>query len=121
MNPSFVHGMIFEEGSISADDLHRLSGSILGGGEAGQHGANLTTGGHGRLGHAGFVQTLRLQRFVLVGHSMGGAIAGVYAAEHPEHVAELALVDAFGLKATPNELAREVQAGNGGRAWQEAG
>nr|WP_189441807.1 alpha/beta fold hydrolase [Rhodanobacter panaciterrae] len=59
----------------------------------------------------GFVQTLRLQRFVLVGHSMGGAIAGVYAAEHPEHVAELALVDAFGLQATPNALAREVLAG----------
>src|SRR6185312_4075249 len=33
-----------------------------------------------------FVQALRLQRFVLVGHSMGGAIAGVYAAGHPEHV-----------------------------------
>lgn len=58
-----------------------------------------------------FVQTLRLQRFVLVGHSMGGAIAGVYASEHPEHVAELALVDAFGLKATPNAFDREVQAG----------
>jgi Predicted hydrolases or acyltransferases (alpha/beta hydrolase superfamily) len=45
-----------------------------------------------------FVQALGLQRFVLVGHSLGGAIAGVYAAEHPGHVAELALVDAFGLK-----------------------
>lgn len=58
-----------------------------------------------------FVQTLRLRRFVLVGHSMGGAIAGVYASEHPEHVAELALVDAFGLKATPNAFDREMQAG----------
>jgi abhydrolase domain-containing protein 6 len=48
----------------------------------------------------GFVQTLGQQRFVLVGHSMGGAIAGVYATQHPEHVAELALVDAFGLKYT---------------------
>lgn len=59
----------------------------------------------------GFVQTLRLQRFVLVGHSTGGAIAGVYASEHPEHVAELALVDATGLKATPNTFDREVRAG----------
>lgn len=59
----------------------------------------------------GFVQTLRLQRFVLVGHSMGGAIAGVYASEHPEHVAELALVDAFGLKAKENAFTREVEAG----------
>ena len=58
-----------------------------------------------------FVQTLRLQRFVLVGHSMGGAIASVYASDHPEHVAELALVDAFGLKATPNAFDRAAQAG----------
>ncbi|MEP7185230.1 MAG: alpha/beta fold hydrolase [Rhodanobacter sp.] len=59
----------------------------------------------------GFVQTLGLQRFVLVGHSMGGAIAGVYASEHPRHVAELALVDAFGLKAKGNAYSREVKAG----------
>lgn len=59
----------------------------------------------------GFVQTLGLQRFVLVGHSMGGAIAGVYATEHPQHVAELALVDAFGLKAKENAFTREVAAG----------
>jgi pimeloyl-ACP methyl ester carboxylesterase len=58
-----------------------------------------------------FVQTLRLQRFVLVGHSTGGAIAGVYASEHPEHVAELALVDATGLKSTPSAFDREVEAG----------
>ena len=59
-----------------------------------------------------FVQALHLRRFVLVGHSMGGAIAGVYAAAHPEHVAELALVDAFGLKADPNAFDRQVLAGN---------
>jgi len=59
----------------------------------------------------GFVQTLQLQRFVLAGHSMGGAIAGAYASEHPEHVAELALIDAFGLKATPNAFEREAKAG----------
>ena len=53
-----------------------------------------------------WVQTLRLQRFVLIGHSMGGAVAGVYAAEHPEHVIELALVDAFGLKYDENAFVR---------------
>jgi abhydrolase domain-containing protein 6 len=58
-----------------------------------------------------FVQTLRLQQFVLVGHSMGGAIAAVYASEHPEHVAELALVDSFGLEAKPNAFTREAAAG----------
>lgn len=45
----------------------------------------------------GFVQSLHLQRFVLVGHGTGGAIAALYASEHPEHVAGLALFDAFGL------------------------
>jgi abhydrolase domain-containing protein 6 len=58
-----------------------------------------------------FVQALGLQRFVLVGHSVGGAVAGVYASEHPEHVAELALLDSFGLKATPNAFDRAALAG----------
>ena len=59
-----------------------------------------------------FVQALHLRRFVLVGHSMGGGIAAVYAAAHPEHVGELALVDAFGLKAKPNAFDRQVLAGD---------
>jgi abhydrolase domain-containing protein 6 len=58
-----------------------------------------------------FVETLQLQRFILVGHSLGGAIAGVYAAEHPEHVSELALIDSFGLKYKENAFAREAMAG----------
>lgn len=58
-----------------------------------------------------FVQTLQLQRFILVGHSLGGAIAGVYAAGHPEHVSELALVDSFGLKYKQNAFTREAMAG----------
>ncbi|MFC5742497.1 alpha/beta fold hydrolase [Dyella tabacisoli] len=58
-----------------------------------------------------FVDALRLQRFVLVGHSLGGAIAGVYSADHPEHVAELALVDSFGLKVDENDFSRTVMAG----------
>ena len=58
-----------------------------------------------------FVQALHLRPFVLVGHSMGGAIAGVYAAAHPEHVRELVLMDAFGLKATPNAFDRQALAG----------
>jgi len=58
-----------------------------------------------------FLAALDLQRFVLVGHSMGGAIAGVYAAEHPQGVAALALVDAYGLKAEPNDFDRAIEAG----------
>ncbi len=58
-----------------------------------------------------FVQALHLGHFLLVGHSMGGAIAGVYAAEHPGHVAELALIDSLGLKATENAFDRAVLGG----------
>ncbi|WP_426662055.1 alpha/beta fold hydrolase [Rhodanobacter aciditrophus] len=58
-----------------------------------------------------FVQALGLGRFLLAGHSMGGAIAGVYAAEHPRHVGELALLDAFGLKFKQNAFVRESLAG----------
>lgn len=46
----------------------------------------------------GFVQALGLQRFVLAGHSTGGAVAAIYAAGHDDHVAGLALVDAYGLQ-----------------------
>lgn len=60
---------------------------------------------------ATFVQQLKLQRFVLVGHSLGGAIAGVYAADHPQQVGELALLDSFGLKAAPSALDRDALAG----------
>ena len=58
-----------------------------------------------------FVNALRLQRFVLVGHSMGGAIAGVYAAAHPERVGELALMSSFGLQMKPNDFSREALTG----------
>ena len=58
-----------------------------------------------------FVQALRLPRILLVGHGTGGAIAGVYAADHADRVAGLALLDAFGLKARENAFDRELQAG----------
>ncbi|RUL73710.1 alpha/beta fold hydrolase [Dyella choica] len=58
-----------------------------------------------------FVQTLHLQHALIVGHSMGGAIAGVYAAEHPQDVAQLALVDAFGLQFKENAFAKEAMGG----------
>jgi pimeloyl-ACP methyl ester carboxylesterase len=58
-----------------------------------------------------FIQTLHLQHSLIVGHSMGGAVAGVYAAEHPQDVAELALIDSFGLKFKENEFAKEAMGG----------
>jgi pimeloyl-ACP methyl ester carboxylesterase len=45
---------------------------------------------------ATMVDSLGLERFVLVGHSMGGGAAVVYAGAHPERVAGLLLVDPIG-------------------------
>jgi len=39
---------------------------------------------------------MRLGRFDLVGHSLGGAAAGLFALDHPERVGRLVLVDAAG-------------------------
>ena len=60
---------------------------------------------------AGFVQALRIKHFGLVGHSMGGAIAGVYAAHHPQQVFGLALLDSAGLPFKLNAFAKQVLAG----------
>jgi pimeloyl-ACP methyl ester carboxylesterase len=48
---------------------------------------------YARYLHA-FVQALDLPPFVLVGHSLGGAVAQVYATEHPETLLGLVLVAA---------------------------
>jgi pimeloyl-ACP methyl ester carboxylesterase len=45
---------------------------------------------------AAAVDDLALQRFVLVGHSMGGLVAVAYADQHPERVAALLLLDPAG-------------------------
>jgi len=56
-----------------------------------------------------FVQALGLQRIDLGGNSMGGGIAMSYAAQHPQDVASLWLIDCAGIaEAPPSELARIV-------------
>lgn len=45
---------------------------------------------------AAVVNSLGLQQFVLVGHSMGGGVALIYAGDHPDRVAGLLLVDPIG-------------------------
>jgi len=42
------------------------------------------------------VDRLGIERFILVGHSMGGSVAGAYAGAYPERVAGLLLVDPSG-------------------------
>lgn len=42
------------------------------------------------------VNQLGIERFILVGHSMGGSVAGAYAGVYPERVAGLLLVDPSG-------------------------
>lgn len=58
-----------------------------------------------------FAAAVGAQRFLLVGQSMGGAIAGVYAEQHPERVASLVLMSSLGLTFKDNDFTREVKAG----------
>lgn len=59
----------------------------------------------------GFVAALNLGDIALAGHSMGGAIAGLYAAKYPDDVAALILVDAAGVEFKENAFARELESG----------
>src|SRR5215469_5692149 len=59
------------------------------------------------------VQELKLDRFHLVGHSMGGFLASAYAAQFPEKVLTLALVCPHGMaEPQPSDLARSVEKGD---------
>lgn len=51
-------------------------------------------------------QTMGLEQITLLGHSMGGFVAGSYALAYPEHVAHLILVD-------PGGMSRPVQLQSG--------
>lgn len=44
-----------------------------------------------------FADALQLQRFHLVGHSMGGQIAGIFAARYPDRVRSLSLMSSAGV------------------------
>lgn len=53
-----------------------------------------------------------LQRFHLLGHSLGGFITGCYALHHPEHIEHLILCDPAGIPKRPAEA--QVQQGSWG-------
>jgi pimeloyl-ACP methyl ester carboxylesterase len=59
----------------------------------------------------GFVDALHLGEIAIAGHSMGGAIAGLYAAKYPKDVAALVLVDSSGVPFKENGFVRELKAG----------
>lgn len=51
-------------------------------------------------------EALRLERFVIVGHSYGGAVVAAYAARHPERVAGVVFADAAGNVKIPPDQAK---------------
>ncbi len=60
---------------------------------------------------AAFLQAQQQPAALLVGHSMGGMISGLMAAEHPELVQRLVFMSSAGVKFTENDFARLVLKG----------
>lgn len=47
---------------------------------------------------------VKLDKFILLGHSMGGFLAASYAIKYPEHVKHLILADPWGLPERPTDV-----------------
>jgi pimeloyl-ACP methyl ester carboxylesterase len=60
---------------------------------------------------AGFLAVLKETPALLVGHSMGGQIAGLLAARHPDSAERLALISAAGVRFAENEFGRIMLSG----------
>ena len=60
-----------------------------------------------------FVKEIGLKKFHLAGNSMGGLIAGVYAATYPDEILTLGLLDPAGvIDREPSQLSLELEKGN---------
>lgn len=59
-----------------------------------------------------FIQGLHLGGVALAGHSMGGAIAGLYASKYPADVGALILIDSSGVPFKDNAFTRELKSGH---------
>ena len=57
----------------------------------------------------GFIKALRLDRPSLVGNSLGGQVAALYAIEHPAGVDKLVLVDAGGYAVDPKMISARMR------------
>lgn len=58
------------------------------------------------------VDALQWKRFSIIGHSMGGNVAGLYSALYPEMVDAVVLLDSYGFLATdPKELPKVMKQG----------
>jgi abhydrolase domain-containing protein 6 len=60
---------------------------------------------------AGFMDALDLREVVLVGHSMGGGVAALTAAEHPQRIARLVLLSPAGIRFRDNDFGLAVLRG----------
>ena len=61
----------------------------------------------------GFVKEIGLKKFHLAGNSMGGLIAGVYAARYPDELFTLGLLDPAGVtEREPSQFSLELEKGN---------
>ncbi|MET0935740.1 MAG: alpha/beta fold hydrolase [Luteibacter sp.] len=93
------------------DHFHVLIPDLPGWGESSRN----DNGDYGIPAQAGrieaFAAAVGAKHFLLVGQSMGGAIAGVYADEHPDRVASLVLMSSLGLTFKENDFVRDAKAG----------
>ena len=99
-------------GILAKQSCRVIAVDLPGFGESARHGhwSYDMVAQRGRL--HGFVQALGLTRLHLVGNSMGGYLAALYAHEHAQHVASLGLLDNAGV--TPlreNEMRAAVARG----------